>query len=133
MTAPAAPAQRLILLLWSCGPQRPDGAALAAAPFVYALAARALEIEVEMHFAAASVRWLVQGVADQAHTDRGGTKTVRDYIDEVQEAGVPLFACSMALAEHRQPGELLIDGVGTAGATAVVEAGIEPGTRTLVF
>jgi predicted peroxiredoxin len=127
------PAQRLIVVLWSCGPDRPGGAVLAAAPFVYALTARAMEIEVQMHFTSSAVRWLVAGVADDAFTDQGRTKTVRDFIVEAQRAGVALYACGMALAEHRHANEPLLDGVKMAGAATVIGASVEDGVRTLVF
>lgn len=126
-------AQRLIVVLWSCGPDRPGGAMLAAAPFVYALTARALEVEVQMHFTSSAVRWLVAGVADDAFTDRGRTKTVREFICEVQRAGVTLFACGMALAEHRRQGEALVEGVQMAGAASVIGAALDDDTRTMVF
>jgi uncharacterized protein len=127
------PAQRLIVVLWSCGPDRPGGAVLAAAPFVYALTARALEIDVQMHFTSSAVRWLLAGVADAAFTDQGRTKTVREFIGEVQHAGVTLFACGMALAEHRRPGEALVDGIQMAGAASVIGAAMDDDTRTMVF
>jgi predicted peroxiredoxin len=126
-------AQRLIVVLWSCGPDRPAGAVLAAAPFVYALTARALEVEVQMHFTSSAVRWLVAGVADEAFTDQARTKTVHEFIGEVQRAGVTLFACGMALAEHRRPGEALVEGVQMAGAASVIGAALSDDTRTMVF
>lgn len=127
-------AQRLVLVLWACGPDRPGGAQLAAAPFVYALAARALEIEVEMHFTSSTVRWLLDGVADEAHTDAARSKTVADFIAEVTAAGVRLVPCTMALAEHRRAGEVLRAEVnGQGGAATVIAATFEAGTRTLVF
>jgi uncharacterized protein len=122
-------AQRLVIVMWSCGPQRPQ---LAAAPFVYALAARALEVQVEMHFTADTVRWLLTGVADEAFTDQARSKTVAQFITEAQAAGVTLFACAMALHEHRRS-EALLPGVTIAGAATVIGATLEPGTRTLVF
>ena len=79
------------------------------------------------------MRWLVRGVADGAHTDQRHSKTVRDFIVEVQQAGVALYACGMALAEHRRADEPLIDGVKMAGAATVIGATVENGTRTLVF
>ena len=127
------PAKRLIIVVWSCGPDRPQGAVLAAAPFVYALAARALEVEVEMHFTSSAVRWLVQGVADGAHTDRQSTKTVGDFIAEARQSGVRLFACGMARAEHLRADERLIDGVHMAGAATVIDCAILDDARTLVF
>lgn len=131
MNAEAAP--RLVIVMWSCGPDRPGGATLAAAPFVYALAASAFEIEVEMHFTSSTVRWLVPGVAEAAHTDRAATRTVADYLREAREAGVQLFACTMALAEHKRADEALIEGVKMAGAATVIGSGWRAGVRTMVF
>jgi len=126
----AGTASKLVIVLWSAGPDRPD---LAAAPFVYALAARALELDVEMHFTASAVRWLFDGVAAAACTDRARSKTVYDFIGEAKDAGVRLYACAMALAEHRRGETLLTEVDGIAGAATVIGAGIEPSTRTIVF
>jgi predicted peroxiredoxin len=123
-------AQRLVIVVWSAGPERP---VLAAAPFVYALTARALDLDVEMHFTSTAVRWLVPGVADLAATDAARSKTVGDFLREAHAAGARLLACSMALAEHA-PGETLVpECAGRAGAASVVAATIADGTRTLVF
>ncbi len=122
--------QKLVIVMWSADPSAPDRAA---APFVYALAARALEIDVEMHFTAGAVRWLFEGVADAACTDQARTKTVRDFIREAAAAGVRLYACAMALNEWRRGEPLIAEVDGIAGAATVIGAGIEPGTRTMVF
>jgi predicted peroxiredoxin len=124
------PAARIVIVVWSAGPERP---VQAAAPFVYALAARALEIDVEMHFTSTAVRWLLADVADQAYTDAGRTKTVGDFIREAKTAGVHLLACSMALAEHRRGESLIPECDGMAGAATVIAAAVEQETRTLVF
>lgn len=126
----AETAGKLVIVLWSAGPDRPD---LAAAPFVYALAARALDLAVEIHFTAGSVRWLFDGVAAAACTDRARSKTVYDFIREAKQAGVHLYACAMALAEHRRGETLLREIDGIAGAATVIGAAMEPSTRTLVF
>jgi len=123
-------AEKLVIVMWSADPSAPDRAA---APFVYALAARALEIDVEMHFTAGAVCWLLEGVAAEAYTDAGRSKTVRDFIGEAAAAGVRLYACAMALNERRR-GEALIPQVsGIAGAATVVGAAVEPGCRVMVF
>lgn len=123
-------AEKLVIVMWSADPSAPDRAA---APFVYALAARALDIEVEMHFTAGAVRWLFEGVAAEAYTDAGRSKTVRDFIGEAAAAGVRLYACAMALNERRR-GEALIPQVtGIAGAATVVGAAVESGCRAMVF
>ena len=123
-------ARRIVIVVWSAGPDRP---VLAAAPFVYALTARALDLEVEMHFTSTSVRWMLQGVADSAYTDAGHTKTVADFIREAKSAGVRLFACSMALHEHRRGEALIPECDGQAGAAMVIGTSVEPDCRTLVF
>lgn len=123
-------ARRLVIVVWSAGPDRP---VQAAAPFVYALAARALELDVEMHFTSTAVRWMLAGVADQAFTDAGRTKTVGDFIREAHAAGVHLLACSMALAEHRCGEDLIAQCDGMAGAATVMVAMAEADARTLVF
>ena len=125
--------RRIVVLAWSCGPDRPGGAQLAAAPFVYALAARALEFEVEMHFTSSSVRWLLGDIAATAWTDAGRTKTVRDYIVEAHAAGIRLYACAMAQHEHASAGTLCAESSGVAGAATVVDLAARADTRVLTF
>lgn len=126
-------ANRIILVLWSCGPDDPRGAMLAAAPFVYALSARALDLEVEMHFTSSTVRWLFAGAGDHAYTDQGKTKTVSDFLRETHAAGVKHYACAMALEEHRRD-ETLVDEVeSVAGAATVIGAATDRGARVIVF
>ena len=120
---------RLVIVVWSAGPDRP---VLAAAPFVYALAARAFEVEVEMHFTSTAVRWLIAGVANGACTDAAKTKTVADFIREVKAAGVRLYACSMAMNEHGRGEALTSECDGYAGAATVVAA-VMQGSKSLVF
>jgi hypothetical protein len=122
-------ADRLVIVLWSAGPDRPVEAA---APFVYALAARAFEIPVDMHFTSTAVRWLLAGVGDTAYTDAARTKTVTDFIREVKAAGARLYACSMAMNEHGRGGVLIPECDGYAGAATVVAATMQ-GAKSLVF
>lgn len=120
---------RLVIVVWSAGPDRP---VLAAAPFVYALAGRAFEVAVEMHFTSTAVRWMVAGVADGAYTDAARTKTVADFIREAKAAGVRLYACSMAMNEHGRGEALIPECDGYAGAATVVAAVLQ-GSKSLAF
>jgi predicted peroxiredoxin len=124
------PANKLLIVMWSADPAVPDRAA---APFVYALAARALEIDVEMHFTAGAVQWLFEGVADRAFTDQARTKTVRDFIREATAVGVRLYACAMALNERRRGETLIEEMTGIAGAATVAGAAVEADCRVMVF
>lgn len=121
---------KLVIVLWAAGPERPD---LAAAPFVYAQAARAMDIEVEMHYTATAVRWLVPGVAAAAFADEARTRSILDYIRDTRSAGVRHFACAMALARHGGGAALIGEADGIAGAATVVGAAMQAGVRTLVF
>jgi predicted peroxiredoxin len=121
---------RLAILLWAATPEQPD---LCAAPFVYAMAAAALDAEVEIHFAGKSVRLLEQGVAERAITSGG--KSLYAFMQEASALGVRFFACSMAMEQFPSA-----DGVaripqlsGKAGATTFAQRALDDEWRTLVF
>ena len=122
--------ERLALLVWAATPERPDQAVT---PLVHALAARALDAEVEVHFAGPAVRWLVSGLADQVFASVAREKSVGDFLREVQAAGVALFACSMAVAEYLAPDETLLPGCRQAGATAFVARALADDWQTLTY
>ncbi|WP_374278703.1 DsrE family protein [Azonexus sp.] len=121
---------RLALLLWAATPERPE---LAVTPLVHALAARALDAEVEIHFAGPAVRWLVEGVADAAWPTPAREKSVGDFLAEALAADVRIYACGMARAAWVADGEALIPAAGAAGATAFVARALDPAWRTLVY
>lgn len=121
---------RLALLVWAATPERPD---LVVTPLVHALAARALDAEVEIHFAGPAVRWLVEGVADAAWPTPAREKPVGEFLAEVLAAGARVYACGMARAAWVGDGENLIPAAGAAGATAFVARTLDPAWRTLVF
>lgn len=123
-------ADKLVIVLWAAGPERPT---LAAAPFVYALCARALDVPVDMHFTSTAVRWLLKGVAEAAHTDAARQKSVGDFLREAKAAGVKMYACGMALHEHRRGEALVSECEGQAGAATLVSDTLRGGTRTLIF
>lgn len=123
-------ADKLAILICSATPERPE---LAVTPLVHALAASALDAEVEVHFAGPAVRWLVKGVAAAAHASPGRGKTVSDFLCELLAENIRLYACSMARAAWVADGEILIDQVAAAGATAFVARSLDPAWRTLVY
>lgn len=122
---------KLAFLIWAATPDRPD---LAVTPLVHALAARALDCEVEIHFAGPAVRWLVEGVAAAAYPTPEREKSIQRFLDELAADGAKLLACSMATAAWVGPGETFIHQCsGAAGATAFVARNLDPSWRTLVF
>lgn len=123
-------AEHLALLIASPTPERPE---LVVTPLVHALAARALDAEVEIHFAGPAVRWLVAGIADAAWPTPAREKSVGEFLAEALAAGVRIHACGMARAAWVGDGESLIPAAGAAGATAFVARALDPAWRTLVF
>lgn len=122
--------ERLALLIWAGTSDRPE---LCVTPLVHALAARALDAEVEIHFAGPAVRWLVEGVADAAYATAAKEKSIADFLREVLAEDVRLLACGMARAAWVGDHEKLIPQAGAAGATAFVARTLDPAWRTLVF
>lgn len=120
----------LALLLWSATPENP---AQCVTPFVHALAARALDAEVEIHFAGPAVRLLVEGVADRLYPTPAREKSILTFLEEASAAGAALYACSMAQAGFVAEGETLLPAARFAGATAFVARSLDPAWRTLVF
>lgn len=123
-------ADKLALLIWAATPERPE---LVVTPLIHALAARALDAEVEIHFAGPAVRWLVDGVADALYATCAQEKSVGDFLREVIAEDVRLLACGMARAAWVAEDEILIAQAGAAGATAFVARTLDPAWRTLVF
>lgn len=122
---------KLAILLWSVDLERPD---LAAAPFVYAAAATALDAEVEVHFAGRSVRLLVADEAEHRSTAERGGRSLYAFMQDAAHGGARFLACSMAWAEYVRDGEATIPELsGHAGATAFVARTLDPEWRTLVF
>ena len=123
--------ERLALLMWAATPDRPE---LCVTPLVHALAARALDAEVEIHFAGPAVRLLVAGVADALYATPAREKSIGDFLREAGAAGTRFYACSMASAAWIASAESLIpEYSGAAGATAFVARTLDPAWRTLVF
>lgn len=121
---------KLALLIWSATPDRPD---LVVTPLVHALAARALDAAVEIHFAGPAVRWLVAGVAEQGFATAAREKSIAAFFAELLAENVAFFACGMAQAAWVRGGETLMPQVRSAGATAFVARTLDPAWRTLVF
>lgn len=123
-------ADKLALLIWAATPEHPE---LCVTPLIHALAARALDAEVEIHFAGPAVRLLVEGVADALHATPAREKSIGQFLHEVCAEDVRLLACSMAKAAWVGEHESLIAKAGAAGATAFIARTLDPAWRTLVF
>ena len=124
-------AEKLAILLWSTSPERPD---LAAAPFVYAAVAAAMDCQVEIHFAGPSVKLLLPGVAEVLHPGARADKSLYAFMQDAASMGARFLGCSMAMAEHLQlQPERIPEYAAAAGAGAFVSRTLDPAWRTLVF
>ena len=121
---------KLAILVWSATPEHPE---LCVTPLVHALAARALDAEVEIHFAGPAVRWLVVGVAEQGYPTPAREISIGEYLHELIAANVSLLACGMAHSAWIGEREALLPATGHAGATAFVARTLDPAWRTLVY
>lgn len=120
----------LAFLIHGVRPEHPEAVLT---PLVHALAARALDAEVEIHFAGPAVRYLCQNIAHNCWPHPGQEKSLSAWLDEAQAAGVQFFACSMAQAAWLGANDSLRAEVKSAGATAFVARSLDPAWRTLVY
>ena len=122
---------KLAILVWSIAPERPE---LAAAPFVYAATAGAMDCEVEIHFAGTAVKLLAPGVAAAMHPSAGRERSIYDFMRDAAEQGAAFYGCQMALRAHGLVDRPLIpEYSGAAGAAAFVARTLDPEWRSLVF
>jgi predicted peroxiredoxin len=122
---------RLAILLWATGPEAPH---LCATPFFHAAAAAAMDTEVEIHCAGASVLLLVPGAAAAIFAGEQRGMSVYAHIQQAAQHGAKLLACSDALAAHGIDTARLIPEVsGLAGAAAFVERALDSDWATLVY
>ena len=122
---------RLAILLWAATDERPE---LCAAPFIYAMAATALDCEVEIHFSGRATRLLVDGVAERLYPTAAGTKSIYVFMKEAAYLGADFIACGMALGSHTEQDEVFIpEYSGNASATEFVLRALDPDWATLVF
>ena len=122
---------RLAILLWAATPERPE---LCATPFVHAMAAAALDCEVEIHFSGRASRLLITGEAERLFAAPGSTKSIYNFMREAANLGVRFIDCAMALQANTREGETYIpEYASTASATDYVLRALDPEWATLVF
>lgn len=121
---------KLAILICTASVERPE---LYPTPLVHALAAHALDAQVEIHVAGPAVRLLVEGLADSLYPTSARKKSIGEFLREVIAENIPLFACGMARAAWIEESETLIPQACAAGATAFIARTLDPDWRTLVY
>lgn len=121
---------RAVIVMWQADPSVPDKAA---APLIYAVCARALDMAVEIHLTSSAVRWAFEGVARNAFSDSRREHSILSHMQRAHEMGVKIYMCGMALAEHHRGEAIIQEVAGQTGATAVMGQLQREDTRVLVF
>jgi hypothetical protein len=123
--------KKLAILLWAATPERSE---LCATPFVHAMAAAALDCEVEIHFSGRASRLLVAGEAECLFAAPDSNKSIYSFMREAANLGVRFIGCAMALQAHTRKGETYIpEYAATASATDYVLRALDPDWATLIF
>ncbi len=130
-TRPSIDTQGLAILIWSADRFH---AARLATPLLMAQAAAALEVEVEVFFAAQSVQLLTREAVTQTIGFGAEAQTLDAYLQAAAAAGVRLWVCSHALhAAGLSANDLVPVCTGQAGAVAFMARTLAPDWRSLVF
>lgn len=91
----------------------------------YAITAAAMDVAVELHAVSGSVTLLRDGAADAA---------LLALLQQATTLGVSLYACPAAMADHHlSVSQLIAEVTGVRGAASLLDAGLAPGARFMVF
>jgi predicted peroxiredoxin len=119
---PAAKTSRLVILLNNVSIEIPESASI---PLRYAATAASMDVAVEIHAVSRSVALFSR---------RADVPAILIQIRQAIELGVKIFVCPVAMAEQGLSlGDLIEEVNGVRGAASLVEAGLGPGARFLVF
>ena len=107
---------------------------MCATPFFHAVAAAAMDVDVEIYFTSASVLLLKRGIADALATGPRRVATVYSFMQDAARLGVRFYACSQALAEHGlDQNEFIPELTGVAGAATYVARTLDDDWATVVY
>ncbi|MFN4263790.1 MAG: DsrE family protein [Thioalkalivibrionaceae bacterium] len=70
------------------------------APFFQATVAGAMDLDVEIYFAAQTTRLLIKGFAEAIHPGQAREKSVYSFMQDAHEAGARFYACAGAMDEN---------------------------------
>ncbi len=111
-----------------------EAAGTLGAPFFQATVAAAMDIEVEIYFAARTTRLLIKGVADKIFPGSAKEKSVYSFMQDAHEAGVKFYACAGAIDENGLTLDNAIEELdGVRGGGAFIGEVVEEGVATLTY
>lgn len=122
--------KRLIVQLWQTNLKSLE---LATTPFLIAMTATAIDMDVEIHAIGHSVSFFMkyQPLLDQ--TVSSTNRPLRDYVDDAITCGVKICLCSAALHDRDIGEPLLREGVEIIGMVSMLERATSPNTTVLTY
>ena len=122
---------RLIIQLWQTGAHAPT---LAAAPFMMAASAAAMEIEVHIHAIGASVELFQQNHPARHAPVAPHARPLSAYVDDALRAGARCAICSTAMRDRNLGPQDMIDGAtDIIGMVSMLETAMDPDCKVLVY
>ena len=123
--------KHLVIICWAAAPARPE---MCATPFFHAVAAAAMDIDVEVYFTSASVLLLKRGVAAGLATGPRQAATVYSFMQDAARLGVRFYACSQAMTEHGLgKADLIPELTGVAGAATYVARTLDDDWANVIY
>jgi predicted peroxiredoxin len=104
-----------------CGSDTPEKAF---PPFMLAMGADAMEMDVTLFFTMSGMNIVAKGEAEKI-VFPGAPKTLPEFIRAAQEAGVKMIACSAAIPLMGYQEDSFIDGVEIAGIARFFEEALQ--------
>jgi len=124
-------AHKLVIILLNVSSNAPMTLSV---PFFQATAAAAMDLEVEIYFAAQSAALLRRGFADTLFPSERREKSIYSFMQDAHQAGVKFYACQATLKELGINEENVIPEFdGSCGGAAVIGSICEDGVVTLTY
>ncbi len=124
-------AHKVVIMLLNASPDVP---ATLGAPFFQAAVAAAMDLEVEIYFAARTAALLRKGVAETLFPGREQSKSLYDFMQDAHRAGARFYLCGGAMKEHGITDDNAIPELdGVRGGAAFIGAAVGDGVLTLTY
>ena len=124
-------ANKVVIMLLNANPDVP---ATLGAPFFQATVAAAMDLDVEIYFAARTASLLHRGVAEKIFPGKEKTKSIYDFMCDAHKAGAKFYLCGGAMKEHDINDETAIPELdGVRGGAAFIGEAVEDGVLTLTY
>lgn len=124
-------AHKIVIMLLNVSPDSPISLGV---PFFQASAAAAMDLEVEIYFAARSAALLRRGFAEDLFPSDKREKSVYSFMQDAHQAGAKFYACQSALRSFGIDQRSAIPELdGIYGGAAFISSIAEDGVVTLTY